>query len=128
METVRFYTWGLLSKWGFQDGDLLFDVLYDQGIDLPATSHDDLRRSPEHELLISLVRDYVLPAIDQDVDVYEIHTIHNPIRARTVAGQRVDDHAEPDESLITPAYVDVPLDIILERARTLLRMIGTSSG
>lgn len=98
---MRFYTEGLLSKWGFEDGDILNELLLDNGIE------------PKHSILVRAVRDKVLPLIQQKVVVFDIETSHNPIRARTVDGVEVDHYNDNDIALV-PEYVDVPNDVILK--------------
>ena len=64
----------LASKWGFQDGDMpeeFYEWLIAAGI---STEMD------WHRVLVQLVRDRLLPLLP-DVQVYEIETSHNPIRA-----------------------------------------------
>ncbi len=108
---MRFYTSGLLSKWGFGDGDMLDEMLWDAGIYL-----DD-----SHTLLIRIVRELVLPRIEQKVEVFEIGTIHNPIRADTVNGKRVDHCADdPGVPPLTPEFIEVPEEVILNLARSLI--------
>lgn len=55
----------LASKWGFDDGDLLSGIA---------------QVGKSHSLLIASVRAFLLPLLP-DVEVYEIGTCHNPIRA-----------------------------------------------
>lgn len=109
-ETVTLFADGLLSKWGFCDGDLL-DWLYEFG------EHD------EHAVLCAIVRQKLLPALAQKVEVEEISTIHNPIRARTVDGKDVThlhyDSSLRTEGLLTPASVDVTGAEVLAIARAL---------
>lgn len=103
---MRIYTSGLLSKWGFGDGDLLWDFLYDHGI-----------KVDDEPVLVRVVREHVLPAIDQQVDVYEVCTIHNPLRARAVDGVEWDSYTADTDGVLTPEYVDVPDDVIIAIAR-----------
>lgn len=65
---VTFHADSLASKWGFEDGDILGEF------DLP-NSVD------EHALLIRLVRAHLLPLLNPRLEVIEIGTCHNPIRA-----------------------------------------------
>lgn len=58
----------LLSKWGFEDGDIC-----------------------DHELLIYLVRKHLQPLLDERVELEEIVTCHNPIRATIETRQYVDE-------------------------------------
>jgi hypothetical protein len=69
-------------------------------------------------ILPVLVRRFLLPAIEQDVKVVDISTNHNPIRAETVDGIDVTDFwYEPGEGpRLTPEYVEVPLETVLEIA------------
>ena len=78
-ETVQFCTSGLLSKWGFSDGDLL-DWLYEHNIDYDP-----------HATLIECVRRKILPALKQNIEIREIGCIHNPCRAGTVDGVDVTE-------------------------------------
>ncbi len=108
-ETVTLFARGLLSKWGFCDGDIL-NWLYEFG------EHD------KHAVLCAIVRQKLLPALAQKVEVVEISTIHNPIRARTVDGKDVTGlwyDADFEKELLTPAFVDVTGEEVLAIARTL---------
>lgn len=94
----------LLSKWGFNDGDdpeVWLDYCEANGIDYNTVDFP----------LVELVRRYLLPALDQDVTVVEIETIHNPIRAETVDGIDVTEAwmGSTPEPHLTPERVDVPL-------------------
>ena len=60
----------LNSKFGFGDGDLFWDFLWDNG----------LGEVDNHRVLTEAVRRHLLPLLPEDVEVYEIGTIHNPIR------------------------------------------------
>ena len=109
MNSMRFYTRDLLSKWGFGDGDMLDDLLLNNDI------------TPNPKILIRVVREEVLPKIDQHMDLYQFSTSHNPIRAEKVNGVEVD-HYNPSLSMkLTPEYVDVPDDVILEIGRDIQR-------
>lgn len=116
---MRFRTADLCSRWGFNDGDLLDDLLWDAGytaVDIRTWLSPSDETGPlwhhEHAVLIVTVIAHVLPAIDQVVDVYAISTIHNPIRARTIDGVAVDEIDGDYEGVLTPGYVDVPDDVI----------------
>ena len=94
----------LLSKWGFNDGDdpeAWLDYCEANGIDYNTVDFP----------LVELVRRYLLPALDQDVTVVEIQTIHNPIRAETVDGIDVTEAwmGRAPELQLTPERVDVPM-------------------
>lgn len=101
---ITLFSSGLLSKWGFSDGEPpeeWLDYLDARGID-PGDADWPL---------IALVRRYLLPALaaHHDIEVYELDTIHNPIRARVVDGAEIDDRADNGVTL-TPAAVSIPMD------------------
>ncbi|ASU81518.1 hypothetical protein CDO52_00805 [Nocardiopsis gilva YIM 90087] len=101
---ITLYSSDLLSKWGFNDGDepdIWLDYLDEMGLDW-----DDIPWP-----LVPLVRRYLLPALaaHHDIEVYEIESIHNPIRARRVNGIEIDDHAVEPQVQLTPEWVNVPL-------------------
>lgn len=108
---LRLYSSDLLSKWGFNDGDMpdeLRDYFDSAGEAYPQDWHVVLRR---------LVRDYLLSQIDADVEVYDIYTSHNPIRASRVNGVEVDNRALDAPVVLTPEYVDIPYSTVLAVAR-----------
>lgn len=107
--TLTLYSCGLLSKWGFNDGDtpeVLTDYWDELGIAYP-----DWRNA-----LRTLVRKYLLPALAEhhSIEVVEIETIHNPIRASMVDGIDVGEcwYGDRDEPRLTPESVDVPYEAI----------------
>lgn len=100
---------GLLSKWGFNDGDVpdgFLDWCDDHGHPYPPDGHDLLR---------TLVRRYLLPRLEQRVDVVDIGTIHNPIRAQTVDGVDVTGcwYGKRSGPTLTPDGVMVPYEDVL---------------
>lgn len=100
----------LLSKWGFNDGDTP-DAYLDWCDD------NDHPYPPDdwHGILRTLVRTRLLPALDQRVDLVDIETLHNPIRAERVDGRDVTDlwrKIEPGLTL-TPDCVEVPYAEVL---------------
>ena len=98
----------LCSKWGFNDGDVpdhIWDWCNENGIGrISADWHAVLRR---------LVREHLLPALAEhhEVEVYDVETNHNPIRASRIDGQEIDDHTGPTPAL-TPAWVTVPAEVV----------------
>ena len=111
---VRLFSDGLLSKYGFNDGDApeeFLDYCDEQGAEYPPGWH---------RTLSALVRRYLLPVLDQEVTVVEIGCNHNPIRAETVDGADVTGgwYGEPGVTL-TPDCVEVPMSDVLRVAREL---------
>lgn len=77
----------LLSKWGFGDGDVLWDWWYDRFDDPPPGDVD------HHAVLVRLVETRLLPPIRDAGHAYEVEhvaTTHNPIRLRALDGRRVE--------------------------------------
>ncbi len=99
---VEFYPEGLLHKFGFGDGDMLYELIeeHDLGVD-----HQDL--------LIAVVEQLVVPRLDQTVETYTLVSLHNPIRARTIDGEEATL-----DSMLTPQVVEVPIVDILRLAGT----------
>lgn len=97
---------GLLSKWGFNDGaapDTLLDYCDERGIPYP----DDW-----DTVLRTLVRERLAPALDQEVELVDVETCHNPIRAATVDGQDMTEHWTrdlPGRPTLTPDGVEIPM-------------------
>ncbi len=106
--SVTLFSRCLLSKWGFDDGDI-FGWLGDFGI------HD------RHAVLCAVVRQKLLPVLTQKVEVEEISCCHNPIRARSVDGVDVSHlWYEVDEKIaITPDSVEISGTDILLIARAM---------
>lgn len=117
----------LLSKWGFDDGDPFDDVedwwhnqhgtgpmrhcdcgFFDLGVDARV-------------LLPELVRRFLLPVLDQAVELVDIETSHNPIRASTVDGVDVEGfwYETRPGVVLTPDAVEVPFSTVVEVAREL---------
>jgi hypothetical protein len=105
------YSECLLSKWGFTDGDepdFWLDWCDEQGVDYNAWDW--------HTVLRRLVREHLAPKLDQRVELVDIETIHNPIRAETVDGVEVDWYADQPITL-TPDHVEIPFPEVLRVAR-----------
>lgn len=115
MERVlTLYSGGLLSKWGFNDGDEPDDVA-----DWLEADGIAYRAIPWHAVLCRLVREHLVPVLDQAVEVYDIESNHNPIRAETVDGVEVNEYLSRAEQplSLTPEHVDVPYSTILRVTR-----------
>ena len=106
-KTVTLFSAGLLSKWGFCDGDLL-EWLSEFG------------RFDRRDVLCAVVRAKLIPVLKQTVEIEEVVTIHNPIRVRTVNGVNVTEmhySADAGDNVLTPASVDVSGEEVLRIAR-----------
>ena len=92
---------GLLSKWGFGDGDVLAQWWWDV--------YDEEPSKNDHDLLYALVTQYLLPALRKegnDVQVYRIHTNHNPVRAEYLNGRHLQDLLGGTYVTLTKAEVE----------------------
>lgn len=113
--SVILFSSGLLSKWGFNDGDIP-----DQICDALELAHDEPWPTSWRAVLVDLVRRHVLPKLDQQVEVVEIVTNHNPIRATVVDGIDVracwtdSDHPQPH---LTPEQIEVPWHQVIAAIR-----------
>lgn len=110
MSELTLHATCLLSKWGFGDGDVLHDWAWDncdRGFDVNV-----------HEVLRGLVRRFLVPAIEDAghvVEVYDIETIHNPIRASILNGEPVDDRntLPRHEKALDGIDVTIPAETVL---------------
>lgn len=106
---LTLYSESLLSKWGFNDGDV--PDAYLDWCDANAHPYPD----DWHQVLCTLVGTRLAPALEQRVELVDIETHHNPIRAKRVDGVDVTDlwyRTEPGLTL-TPDSVDVPYAEVL---------------
>ena len=92
----------LISKWGFRDGGILEDFLglYEPGERFGEIGAGTERGEPghcfEHQLLILLVRLYLLPLLGEHAAGFgTITTIHNPARLNTFRGDTIDHSGAP---------------------------------
>ena len=113
--SLRLFSSGLLSKWGFSDGDTpddWLDYLEDQGIDAGSL------RSWRNDVLPALVRRFLVPVLDQHVELVKLGTNHNPIRASKINGRDVE-HLWHDDlpEMLTPEFVEIPFSEVLKIAR-----------
>jgi hypothetical protein len=104
---VTFVTDGLLSKWGFDDGDLLMSFMNANGFSVGDYIHGDL--------LVAAVRRFVLPRLEQRVEV--VSSLHNPIRATSVDGAAIDPYRpEACPVRLRPAEVQVSREDLIALA------------
>ena len=95
----------LFSKFGFNDGELVWDWLF---------NHEDYWDVDDRAVLVRLVKSHLVSALEVkgfDFTVYELETNHNPIRIDTWNGEKWDDRVNaPDE--VRNLYVDVPEAVV----------------
>lgn len=104
---------GLLSKWGFLDGDTPDEVL--DYCDKHGLTYGD--KDWREDVLPMLVRTYLLPELEKHhtITLTTIGTSHNPIRASIVDGQDVEDEwTEDTTTTLTPECVNVPMTAVVE--------------
>ena len=105
-EEFVFETASLYQRSGFESGDLLKSAF-------PGVGAAELR-----ELLVDVVRSHVLPQLDQDVQVLQIPSVHNPVRATNVSGTSVTWTAEFGTGpALTPKRVRVSAEDVFACAR-----------
>ena len=108
---IELSTLGMAAKWGFQDGDVFGNDTRVQTL-LRRVHRDTGLRVSDRDLLVAVVRQLVVPQLDQLVEIDEIVTLHNPARATCVDGVLLDSYGlsvEDGEPVgITPDVVEVP--------------------
>lgn len=103
----------LYSKWGFGDGDMLDELIWEGGfrnVRAPADTHLGF----EHEVLARCVERHLLPHLPPGVKLERIGTCHNPIR---VAGWPEPDR---DELEIEGVSVEITEAQVLQIASQLV--------
>lgn len=110
MSTVHLFAPSLFSKWGFNDGGLLLDWLFDYADDADV---DRLSKSDYHRALRKLVREHLAPLLPGEFELCDIETSHNPIRVRTWHGQEWDDYADDAPPEVEHIVAEVPGELVL---------------
>lgn len=115
--SIRLRAVDLFSKWGFSDGEVLFDVLFDNELEPTVWTFDGVtgggfehRQTFDSCLVIRLVREFLVPAIPRPFGVHRTFSAHNPVRADM--GETVDGLAD--------IYIDVPHADVLRIARDMI--------
>lgn len=107
MKKYRLSTEDLRSKWGFEDGDIFDDLLWEHREELGTyTTADDMtyHLTRPHEVLARVVEKYMLPEL-----LVRIGTCHNPIRY-------ADEYCEPKWFSITEEQVlEIAREVWAER-------------
>lgn len=115
--SIRLRAVDLFDKWGFSDGEVLFDVLFDNFIAPTVWTLDGVTggahvhaQTFDSCLLIRLVREYLVPAIPRPFGVHRSMSAHNPVRADM--GETVDG--------LDDIYIDVLHADVLRIARDMI--------
>lgn len=98
MKTLNLQARSLASKFGFMDGDIVSLFCEENNIE------SELKDKDSHDVLIKLVREHLLPLVSH-VKVFEILTMHNPIRCED---EFIDDVRQSD------VQVEVGLEEVLQ--------------
>ncbi len=110
---------GLFSKWGFNDGNVIWEWIgaaEDSGlVELHQLDVDT------HVVLIQLVTEHLLPLVPGPFTIQHIDTIHNPIRVGTWRGEEWDDYAKDAPTEVADISVAVPGRLVL---RALVEHLG----
>ena len=102
-DTIRLSASGLASKWGFFDGDLLYEH----------EIYDDDGTWNEHDVIEILVRRHLVPVVEAvgiALDLFRISTIHNPIRTMSINGQAVIHTSAHTPKELDGIHVDVSME------------------
>ena len=98
MKTLNLHAQSLASKFGFMDGDIVSLFCEENNIE------SEIKDKDSHEVLIKLVRKHLLPLVSH-VEVFEISTMHNPIRCED---EFIDEMRQSD------AQVEVGIEEVLQ--------------
>jgi len=106
---------GLLSKWGFRDGDVLSEYLYEN-----MTEYNEYTAVvKDHHALEELVKRYLLPKLKKKVEIQFIETIHNPVRAEMIDGIYYTNHYDWDDEHLLG---DISVEITPEQIQEVMQM------
>lgn len=91
MKTITFSASSLFSKWGFMDGDILDDIIFDSDIDFDKVKEwifegkkiacGDSEHGFNHSLLITIIQQKLLPLLPEGFETHHSSSGHNPMRA-----------------------------------------------
>lgn len=109
-------TASLFSKWGFNDGDEpdgFLDWAEEHG------HSATVRAVAWHDVLALVVTERLAPALDAQLELTVIKTIHNPVRATRCNGESVEHcwYGEMPAPEVRPDSVTVSYEEILEYVR-----------
>lgn len=93
----------LCSKWGFEDGDILWNEPYASRL-----LRDGVDLKDKHPALCALVERFLIPALPVPVVVERISSCHNPIRATMIDGVEWDSYTADAHPALKDFYVHIP--------------------
>lgn len=102
-EMLVLWAGSLCSKWGFEDGDLLWNEPYAGWLE-----RDGVSLANDHPALCALVERFLLPVLPVPVVVERISSCHNPIRATMIDGVEWDSHTADAHPALNDFSVHVP--------------------
>lgn len=110
----------LFRKYGFGDGDMLDEVLWENGFRGVRTAR--LYASFEHMVLHELVKRYVVPALPVPLNTECLRgTIHNPVRVDLGDADADDSLSNPIAEQIAGIEVEIGAQDVLNIAQEVLR-------
>jgi hypothetical protein len=101
----------LLSRWGFDDGDCLAWL-------------KDYGEVDEFKVLEAIVRAYLLPLLDVNIQLCCLHTIHNPVRVLKVNGVDAEQFWDDDRSFLF--FPDIKVTVAGEHVLAIARIVQNS--
>ncbi len=114
--SIEFTADHLLSKWGFEDGEALVELLDSEGFNRWGGESENWWKFTRL-VLCEAVERFVCPQIENAIKPYRMVTSHNPARVYEVDGCHMGDWTDPP--ILRPQEVSVPVRQILDLARQL---------
>lgn len=114
MKKITLHTSDLLSKWGFCDGDILDDFIWDNDYEYKVL---------KHKLLFRLVKKFLLPKLNHKIEVCFFDTIHNPVRAEMIDGIDYSNWFDDDEwdNKLKPESVEIKEEDIIKEIKKMIK-------
>lgn len=107
MNVIHLNASDLFSKFGFNDGELIGDWLFD--------NYEQISDVDDRAVLVYLVRRYLLPKLaDHTFTVDELVTNHNPIRVGEWEGAVWDDRSGAVPEVVADVSVTFPGSYVFE--------------
>ena len=131
---LRINSWGLLSKWGFNDGDLIEDWVTENFYIYDSESNKEIHLIDEKlfdsivesssELLNLIIYKFLIPEIKKHHKI-EIKRFlsHNSLRIRVLDGKSIDwyEVSNSKYSMINPRDIEIPNKKVLKFCKKTLK-------